>query len=203
MLQDNNTCVTPKANFRKSKHLLYVDTKLKNHKEDIDLQWKLEQIHRKYKLDLKLLHQDREFLLMEHKKLLHLRVCEPYATLTNTMRAISETRTTKSNLQYVWYPKSAPAGRRMFSSEALSNQSEQVLGTRLSKSASSVLPQTSESKQLSIMNLKDLALIDSISQKELAMQEEQRRQKKESLKQLYREKMNQKMQIFFRTLETI
>lgn len=195
-------CVTPKANLRKSKHLLYVNTKLKNHKEDIDLQWKLEQIHRKHKLNLKLLHQNTEFLLKEHKKLLHLRVCEPYATLTNTMRAISETRTTKSN-QHVWYPRSAPAGRRMISSEVLSNRSEQLQGTRLLKSASSVLPQTSESKQLSIMNLKDLALIDSISQKELAMQEEQRRQKKEQLKQLYREKMNQKIQNFFRTLETI
>lgn len=183
--------------------MLYIDTRLKNHKEDTELQWKLEQIHRKYKLDLKLLHQDKEFLLMEHKKLLHLRVCEPYATLTNTMSTISETRTTKSDLQYVWYPKSAPAGRRMFSSEALSTQSEQLLATRLSKSASSALQQTSESNQLSIMYLKDLALIDSISQKELAIQEEQRRQKKERLKRLHREKLQQKMQIFFRKLETV
>lgn len=204
VLQDNiSACMTAKANFRKSKHLLYIDSRLKNHKEDTDLQWKLEQIHRKYKLNLKLRHQDREFLLMEHKKLLHLRVCEPYATLTNTMSAISVTRTTNSDLQYAWYPKSAAAGKRMFSSEPLSNQSEQLLGTRLSKSASSGLPQTSESKQLSIMYLKDLASIDSISQKELAIQEEQRRQKKESLKQLYREKLQQKMQIFFMTLETI
>lgn len=195
--------MTAKANFRKSKHLLYIDTRLKNHKEDTDLQWKVEQIQRKYKLELKLLYQDREFLLMEHKRLLHLRVCEPCATLTNTMRAISETRTSKSDLQYVWYPKSAPAGRRMFSSEALSNQSEQLLGTRLSNSAASAPPQTSKSKQLSIIYLKDLALIDSISQKELAIQEEQRRQNKESLKRLYREKLQQKMQIFFRTLETI
>lgn len=195
--------MTAKVNYKKSNPLLYIDTNLKNHKEDTDLQWKLELIHRKYKFDLKQLYQDREFLLMEHKKLLHLRVCEPYATLTNTMTAISDTRTTKSDRQYVWYPKSAPAGRRMFSSEVHSHQSEQLLGTRLLKSASSALPRTSESKQLSIMYLKDLALIDSISQKELAMQEEQRRQKKESLKQLHREKLQQKMQIFFRNLETI
>lgn len=183
--------------------MLYIDTRLKNHKEDTDLQWKLEQIQRKYKLDLKLLYQDREFLLMEHNKLLHLRVCEPYATLTNTMRAISETRATKIDHHYVRYPKSAPAGRRMFSSEGHSNQTEQLLGTRLSKSATSALPQTSELKQVSIMYLKDLALIDSISQRELAIQEEQRRQKKESLKQQHREKLQEKMQIFFRTLETI
>lgn len=195
--------MTTKAKFRKSKHVLYIDTRLKNHKEDTDLKWKLEQIHRKYKLNLKLLHQDREFLLMEHKKLLHLRVCEPYATLSNTMRAISETKTTKSD-HHAWYPKSAPAGRRMFSSEALSNQPEQLLKTRLSKSARPALPRTSmESKQISIMYLKDLALIDSISQRELAIQEEQRRQEKESLKQLQQKKLQEKMQLFYRTLETI
>lgn len=195
--------MTSKANFRKSNHLLYIDAKLKNHKEDIDLQWKLEQIHRRYKLDLKLLYQDRECLLKEHKKLLHLRVCEPHATLINTMRAISETRMTKSDLQHVWHPNSAPAGLRMFSNEALSNQSEQLLRTKLLKSASSARPKTSQSEQFSIMYLKDLALIDSISQKELAIQEQQRRLKKESLKRLYREKLQHKMQIFFRTLETI
>lgn len=195
--------MTSKAKFRKSNILLYIDTRQKNHKEDIDLQSKLEQIHRKYKLDLKLLHQDRECLLREHKKLLHLRVCEPRATVSNTMRAISTTKTTKSDLQYVRLPNSAPAGRRMFSDKAFSNQSEQLLGTRLLKSAMSARPKTSESKQLSILYLKDLALIDSISQRELEIQEEQKRQKMESQKQLYREKLQLKMQIFFSKLETI
>ncbi|XP_027028050.1 uncharacterized protein LOC113659451 [Tachysurus fulvidraco] len=195
------THMTSKAKLRKSNILLYIDTRQKNHKEDIDLQSKLEQIHRKYKLDLKLLHQDRECLLREHKKLLHLRVCEPRATVTNTMRAISTTRTTKSDLQYIRLPNSA--GRRMFSGKAFSNQSEQMLGTRLLKSAMSARPKTSESKQLSILYLKDLALIDSISQKELEIQEEQKRQKMESQKQLYREKLQLKMQIFFNKLETI
>lgn len=195
--------MTTKANFRKPKHFLYINTRIKNHKEDTDLQWKLEQIHRKYKLDLKLLYQEREFLLLEHKKLLHLRFCEPYATLTNTMRAISEKRTSNSDLRYAWCPKSAPAGKRMLSSETSSNQNEQLIGTRLLKSATSAPPQTIESKLLSIMHLKDLALIDSISKKELAIQEEERRQKKESLKRLYVENLQQKMQIFFMKLETI
>ncbi|TSO25149.1 hypothetical protein Baya_8772 [Bagarius yarrelli] len=195
--------MTPKANVRKSKHFLYVDVRLKNHKEDIDLQWKLEQIHRKYKLDLKLLYQDRQFLQLEHKKLLHLRICEPRATLTNTMKDISDTQTTNSDFQYVWHPSSAPVGRRIHTGETPSNQSDQMQDTRLVKSASAALPRSYESNQLSIMYLKDLALIDSISQKELAIQEEQKRQKKECLKRVYREKLQEKMQIFFRTLENI
>lgn len=192
--------MTPKANVRKYKHFLYVNVWLKNHKEDIDLQWKLEQIHRKYKLGLKLLNQDREFLLLEHKKLLHLKICEPRATLTNTMKDILDAQRTNIDFQYVWHPSSAPVCRRILTGERRSNKNDQLQDTRLVKSAP---PRSYESNQLSIMYLKDLALIDSISQKELAIQEEQKRRKKESLKRLYKEKLQEKIQGFFRTLENV
>lgn len=191
-----------------------MDVRLKNHKEDTHLQWKLEQIHRKYRLSLKLLYQERELILMEHKKLLHLRVCEPYATVNNAMRAISETR---DDLQHIRHSRSAPAGRWTHQTEVLSNERDWLLGMRSSKSAASstlkqgpallLLPvvtrKASQTGPLSIMQLKEIALIDSISQKELASQKEQERQRKERLKQIQREQFQQKMQAFLRTLKTI
>lgn len=59
----------------------------------------------------------------------------------------------------------------------------------------------SENGQLSILQLKDLALIDSISQKELMYQEEYYRWYKERLKQLQREKLQQKIRSFLNSIE--
>lgn len=61
----------------------------------------------------------------------------------------------------------------------------------------------SENGQLSILQLKGLALIDSISRKELMRQEEIYRWYKERLKQLQREKLRQKIKSFLNTIEHI
>lgn len=186
-----------------------MDVRLKNHKEETHLQWKVDQIHRKYRLSLKLLHQDKEFLLKEHKKLLHLRVCEPYATVNNTLQEISETNTNQSDQENMCHLRSAPAGRRMFSANpTLNKTSNNIINNRFTQSA---LPKSSATYrfmlskpgELSIMQLKGIALIDSISEKELAHKEELKRKEKERLKQLYRETFQKKMQIFLQTLDTV
>lgn len=179
-----------------------------NHKEDVHLQWKLHNISAKYRLNLRLLEQERELVLKEHKRLLNLRVCEPHATINNTMRAISETIT--NDVNETRFSKSAPAFRPLSSVKTYEDTEQ-----RFAKSASFSVKQddsslsmtvtekfkASENGQLSILQLKDLALIDSISQKELMYQEEYYRWYKERLKQLQREKLQQKIRSFLNSIE--
>nr|XP_021328727.1 uncharacterized protein LOC101886756 [Danio rerio] len=196
--------------IKRPKSFLHKDVRQLNHKEDVHLQRKLHNISAKYRLNLRLLEQERELVLKEHKRLLNLRVCEPRATINNTMRAISEVRTA-SGAKQTRFSKSAPAFRAL--SSAFENNAEE----RTAKSASLSVKQddsfpsmtsrqkfkASESGQLSILHLKDLSLIDSISEKELMYQEEYYRWYKERLKQLQREKLRQKISSFLNSIEHI
>ncbi|KAJ8399392.1 hypothetical protein AAFF_G00411040 [Aldrovandia affinis] len=59
----------------------------------------------------------------------------------------------------------------------------------------------SKSQVLSIMQLRQMATIDSISEKELTSQQEHVRQEKEKLKILLRQKLSQKIKTFLRKLD--
>ncbi len=196
--------MSTQLSIKRPKSCRPTDVRLLNHKEDVHLQWKLLNIRAKHRLNLRLLEQERELVLKEHKRLLNLRVCEPHATITNTMRAISDVRMTNETR----FSKSAPAFRPLSSVKTYKEQ-------RFAKSASFSVKQddsspsmkvtekfkASESGQLSILQLKDLALIDSISQKELMYQEEYYRCYKERLKELQREKLQQKIRSFLNSIE--
>ncbi len=201
--------MSTQLSIKRPKSCRPMDVRLLNHKEDVHLQWKLHNISTKYRLNLRLLEQERELVLKEHKRLLNLRVCEPHATINNTMRAISETIT--NDVNETRFSKSAPAFRPLSSVKTYEDDTEQ----RFAKSASFSVKQddsspsmtvtekfkASENSQLSILQLKDLALIDSISQKELMYQEEYYRWYKERLKQLQREKLQQKIRNFLNSIE--
>ncbi|KAF4101914.1 uncharacterized protein LOC131523084 [Onychostoma macrolepis] len=202
--------MSTQLSIKRPKSCRPMDVRLLNHKEDVHLQWKLHNIRAKYRLNLRLLEQERELVLKEHKRLLNLRVCEPRATINNTMRAISEVRMT-NDANETRFSKSAPAFRPLSSVKTYEDDKEQ----RFAKSASFSVKQddssppmivtekfkSSENGQLSILQLKDLALIDSISQKELMYREEYYRWYKERLKQLQREKLQQKIRSFLNSIE--
>lgn len=204
--------MTTQSSLKRPKCFLHMDVRLLNHREDVELQWKLHNIRAKYRLNLRLLEQERELVLKEHKRLLNLRVCEPRATVNNTMRAISEVKMEKSDARESRTSKSAPTFRAVTSAKHFDEDKE----PRFAKSATFSCKQedlsvhilteklkASENGHLSILQLKDLALIDSISQKELMYQEEYYRWYKERLKQLQREKLRQKIKSFLKTIEHI
>lgn len=202
--------MSTQLSIKRPKSCRHIDVRQLNHKEDVHLQWKLHNISAKYRLNLRLLEQERELVLKEHKRLLNLRVCEPHATINKTMRAISEVRMT-NDAHETRFSKSAPAFRPLSPVKTCEDDGEQ----RFAKSASFSVKQAdssssmtvteklkaSENGQLSILQLKDLALIDSISQKELMYQEEYYRRYKERLKQLQREKLQQKIRSFLNSIE--
>lgn len=73
--------MSTQLSIKRPKSCRPMDVRLMNHKEDVHLQWKLHNISAKYRLNLRLLEQERELVLKEHKRLLNLRVCEPHATI--------------------------------------------------------------------------------------------------------------------------
>lgn len=204
--------MTTQPSIKKPKSFIYMDVRLLNHKEDVYLQRKLHNISTKHRLNLRLLEQERQIVLKEHKRLLQLKFCEPYATINNTMRTISEVRMA-NDPHKTRFSKSAPAFRALSSIQTFEDDNQQ----RFAKSASFFVKQddsspsmifterfkASENGQLSILQLKNLALIDSISQRELMYQEECYRGYKERLKQLQREKLRQKIRSFLNTIEHI
>jgi len=111
------------------------------------------------------------------------------------------------------FSKSAPAFRALSSIQTSEDDNQQ----RFAKSASFFVKQddsspsmvfterfkVSENGRLSILQLKNLALIDSISQRELMYQQECYRAYKERLKQLQREKLREKIRSFLNTIEHI
>ncbi|ROL42820.1 hypothetical protein DPX16_8566 [Anabarilius grahami] len=199
--------MTTHPSIRKPKSFIHMDVRLLNHKEDVHLKWKLQNISTKHRLNLRLLEQERQLVLKEHKRLLQLKVCEPYATINNTMRAISEVRMA-NDAHETRFSKSAPAFRALSSAKAFEDDNQQRFAKSAKDDSSPPMISTekrkaSENGQLSILQLKDLALIDSISQKELMYQEEYYRWYKERLKQLQREKLRQKIKSFLSTLEHI
>lgn len=204
--------MTTQPSLKRPKCFLQIDVKLRNHREDIQLQWKLHNISAKHRINLRLLEQEREFVLKEHKRLLHLKVCEPRATVNNTMRDIMEVRMVKNDPQESRTSKSAPTFKVLTSARGEDDKGPRfaksaiISGKQCDSSLQMLMTEklkASKSGQLSFLQLKDLALIDSISEKELMQQEEYYRWYIATLKQLQREKLRQKIKCFLDTIEHI
>lgn len=199
--------MTKPSNYRKPKPLLYADVRQMNSTEETYLQHRLSHICIRERLVLKLLQQDINSLMQEHRKLLHVRVCEPIATVDNTMREIMITR----NRRKAWhrqYTQSAPPGRVLNSGkEVAQGNSDPLVRSQSSRSAPTLFhAQETESKDdgiLSLVQLKNMACIDNICERELANQREWQKQERERLKQIQRERLRQRMHTFMKTLDNI
>ena len=210
-----------------------------NKTEDIHLQQELDLIGRRSQAILTTLSQDRNSVVKDQEKILHLKLCEPQATVDNTMREITESKEANFELLCLMAPPQT-LQNRLHSSQSLLHQREKpMLISKRSKSALTFLdswspltiqqeeeqktmspsphrPKTtvtfskqltkrraleSKSQALSIMQLKQMATIDKISEKELASQQERVKQEKERLKLIIREKLHLKIQNFLQKLD--
>ncbi|XP_055721404.1 transcription initiation factor TFIID subunit 1 [Salvelinus fontinalis] len=105
--------MTEVVNRKRPKSVL--DVRFLNHQEDIILQHKLTLLDMRHRYTLRVLCQDRNSLMMEHRKLLLLKVCEPCATINKTMKEISKTKKARMDRAV-----SASDNRRLYSSKSLS-----------------------------------------------------------------------------------
>lgn len=200
--------MTKPSNYRRPKCLQCVDVRQMNSTEETYLQHRLNHLCLRQTLILKLLQQDINSLMQEHQKLLHVRVCEPIATVDNTMREILENRNGKKVAWHRHYTQSAPPGRGLVSGKVVSQgDTDAVVRSQSSHPAptlSHVQQRESEDAGiLSLVQLRDMACINSISERKLASQREWQRQERERLKQIQRETLRQKIHAFLKTLDNV
>ncbi|KAJ7990789.1 hypothetical protein DPEC_G00290560 [Dallia pectoralis] len=99
-----------------------LDVRFLNHQEDVSLQHKLKLLDMRHRYILKALCQEKDSLIRNHKKLLHLKVCEPRATINITMKELHETKMSRMACA-----ASAPENRRLYSSRSHSNNRANIV----------------------------------------------------------------------------
>lgn len=176
-----------------------------NQKEDRHLQQKLNMLEKQYRYTHKMLQQRRDSLMREHRRVMLVQICEPKAKVSIAMREIRDQQRAEMHLR----ANQTREGRRFYSSKYDNEGSYQVeQGRSISAPLPPVVKPTSPVKDrgyiqssLSLMRMKNIANIDSISEKELARQQRETREEMERMKELQREMLQKKVTAFIEMLK--
>lgn len=204
----------------------FIDARLSNMKEDAHLQQTLDHINHRFKVVSRSWSRERDLLVGEHRKLLHLQACEPYASVDKTMTEISVMRNARLCFMDLTVARSGSRGmltscKSLWREGARSQMSPQLskLARACTKSPSTTYLQrprsmvtfsqsTASSRHhetgtqlLSIMQLREMATIDNISRKELESQEGHARLEKDRQKLLLRNELSQRIQSFLKKFD--
>lgn len=178
--------------------LLQRDLRVLNQKEDRDLQHKLNMLDRQFKYTRKMLQQRRDSMMNEQRRVLMVKVVEPKATVNIAMSEIEERTCETSD------------GTRLFSSKSqyhskggeLVEQSRSISAPPPSLTPTgSVRHRGNIQSSLSLMQMKNIAAIDSISEKELARQRQEAQEEMERLRQFQMETLHKRMAAFIEKLK--
>lgn len=174
--------------------LLQRDLRVLNQKEDRDLQRKLNMLDKQYRYTRKMLQQRRDSLMSEHRRVVMVKVVEPKATVNIAMKEIGELKCELSD------------GRRPSTSQYHNTESEHVEQSRSISAppasvSSSVRRRGNVHSSLSLMKMKNIAAIDSISENELARQQQKAREEMERLRQFQRDTLHKRVAAFIEKLK--
>ncbi|XP_034714086.1 uncharacterized protein LOC117935754 [Etheostoma cragini] len=174
------------------------DLQVLNQREDRDLQHKLNMLDKQYRYTRKMLQQRRESLIHERRRVVMVKVVEPKATVNVAMKDIGE------------HTFQTSYGRRSYSSTAqYPNKGCELVEQSRSTSAPppSVKPPSPVRRRgyiqssVSLMQMKNIATIDSISEKELARQQQKAREEMERQRQFQRETLHKRVAAFIDMLQ--
>ncbi len=177
-----------------------------NQKEDRYLQKRLNMLEKQYRFTQKMLQQRRDWLIHEQRRLVTVKVCEPKATVNIAMKEIREHSDAVMHFRGI----QTSEGRRLVSSKSQfhNKESEQVEPSRsISAPAPSVKPSSSVrhrgkiQSSVSLMQMKNIATIDSISEKELTRQRQRAREELERLRQFQMETLHKRVAAFIENLK--
>lgn len=170
-----------------------------NQKVERDLQQKLSMLDKQYRFTRKMLQQRRDSLIQEHSRVVIVKVCEPKATVNIAMKEIGEHKSAGTHSSGVH----TSGGRRL-----CSRKSPNVEPSRSISAPPSTAKPTSPARHtgnvqgnVSLMRMKNIAAIDSISEKELARQQQKAREEVERAKQLQRETLHKRVTAFVEGLK--
>lgn len=185
--------------------ILQRNLRVLNQKEDRNLQQKLNTLEKQYRYTHKMLQQRRDWLMREHRRVTSVKICEPKATVNIAMKEIGE----QQRVEMHFRASQTSEGRRFFSSKRRTEGSKPVERGR-SISAPLPPPGTPASpvrrrgyiqSSLSLLQMKNIANIDSISEKELARQQREAQEELERIRELQRKMLQKKVTGFIEMLK--
>lgn len=177
-----------------------------NQKEDRNLQQKLKMLDKQYRYTRKMLQQRRDMLMKEQRRVVMVKICEPKATVNIAMREIGQHHNPETHFRDI----QTSEGRRFHSSksEYRNEETELVMQSRSVsappqpvKPTSSVRRRGKIQSSLSLMQMKKISTIDSISEKELARRKQKAHEEMQRQRQLQREVLHKKMAAFIEKLK--
>ncbi|GAA6223259.1 uncharacterized protein LOC108886743 [Lates japonicus] len=177
-----------------------------NQKEDRDLRHKLNMLDKQYRYTRKMLQQRRDSLMNEQRRVVMVKVCEPKATVNIAMKEIGEHKNTEEHFRGIH----TSDGRRLHSSKPQHHSKGSVPVEQRSISApppSSVKPTSpvrhrgNIQSNVSLLQMKNIATIDSISEKELVRQQQKAREELERVRQLQKETLHKRVTAFIESLK--
>lgn len=173
---------------------------VQNQKANRDLQQRLSMLDKQYRYTRKLLQQRRASLMNDGRWVVMVKLCEPKATVNIAMRDIRE-----------YLSVEGPCSRLVHTSDGgrggLQDDSSEVkLNRSISAPPATNKPSISERRRgnvhsVSFMQMKNIATIDKIAEKELTKQQQRAQEKSARLKQLQWETLHDKVMSFIETLK--
>lgn len=177
--------------------------KVLNQKEDRTLQQKLYMLEKEHRYTHKKLRQRQEQLLREHRRVIMVKKCEPKAIVNIAMREIKRHQVAEIHYRGV----QTSEGTRFWSIKSPFDTEASVLEEQ-SRSKSAPPPSTSLVRRrstihssVSLMQMKNIAAIDSISEKELAKRQLRTREELEKLKLFQMEVLQERVLAFVEHLK--
>lgn len=186
--------------------MLQRNLRVLNQKEDRTLQQKLYMLEKEHRYTHKKLQQRQEQLIREHRRVVMVKKCEPKAVVNIAMGEIKQHQI--AEMHYRGIQTSEGTG---FCSIKSPPDTEGFVLEEKSRSKSAPLPSTKPSilvrrrsttqSSMSLMQMKNIATIDSISEKELAKQQLRTREELERLKQFQKEVLQKRVLAFVESLK--
>ncbi|KAK7904227.1 hypothetical protein WMY93_016834 [Mugilogobius chulae] len=157
-----------------------------NQKAEQERRQKLQLIDKQFKFSYKTLQQRKDFWRKEQRKLVTVRICEPKAIVDIAMNEINE-------LSGVRSVQTAYGTRQKV---------KFALDERQSRSISAPVTQRSKVQcTVSLLQMKNVALIDSISEKEKALRRQKAREEMERMRKAQMEALQRRVQEFMERMK--
>lgn len=163
-----------------------------NQKEDREFRHKLDMLDKQFRYTQKTLKQRRDSLIKEHRKMMMVKVCEPKATVNVAMKEIDEHASAVTHFRAI---HTSDGGGQLEQRRSTSAPQLPVKATNSARHRRNI------QSNLSLMQMKNIAAIDSISEKELARREREAREEMERMRQLQRETLHKRVAAFIEGLK--
>lgn len=174
---------------------------VRNQKENRDLQQRLNMLDKQYRYTRKLLQQRKTSLLSDGRWVVMVKLCEPKATVNIAMRDIRQYSSAEGSCSRVVHTSDGGTERLQAGNTEMEPSRSISAPPATTKPSCSVRRRGNVQSSVSFMQMKNIATIDKITEKELAKQRQRAREESARLKQLQKETLHNKVMSFIEKLK--